>query len=238
MDDWTAEGPSETVPHSTLWRVRAGWGNPTATHRQLYVWSSPCRSQTAAAAIPQPAPCARVEEPNVGESDEEVDSQAEDCTGEPGEECLPSCGCLDRCDCGTDWTPEAGGVLEGETQPSTLLETIERMHPGENLILATAGSVGYRVAHHLSGPELEADMGVGWTISVGKVFRDGCNIREIVARGHMKASTPVGGVASAGLAWTSAVGAGLRALATARPLSQSCSLLIVVAQELDKRVFC
>ena len=94
------------------------------------------------------------------------------------------------------------------------------------------------MAHHPSGPELEADMGVGWTISVGKVFRDGCNIREIVARGHMKASTPVGGVASAGLAWTSAVGAGLRALATARPLPQSCSLLIVVAQELDKRVFC
>ncbi len=46
------------------------------------------------------------------------------------------------------------------------------MHPGENLILATAGSVGYRVAHHPSGPELEADMGVGWTISVRKVFVD------------------------------------------------------------------
>ena len=46
VDDWTAEGPSETVPHSTLWRVWAGWGNPTSTHRQLFVWSSPCRSQT------------------------------------------------------------------------------------------------------------------------------------------------------------------------------------------------
>ncbi len=56
------------------------------------------------------------------------------------------------------------------------------MHPGGNLILATAGSVGYRVAHLMSGPELEADMGVGWIISVGNVFRDGCNIREILAR--------------------------------------------------------
>ncbi len=82
------------------------------------------------------------------------------------------------------------------------------------------------MAHHLSGPELEADMGVRWIISAGKVFGDGCTIREIIARGHMKASTPVGGVASAGLAWTSAVGAGLRALATARPLPQHCSLLI------------
>ncbi len=59
-------------------------------------------------------------------------------------------------------------MWEGETQPSTLLEVIERMHPGENLIVATAGSVGYRVAHHPSDPELEADMGVGWTISVGR----------------------------------------------------------------------
>ena len=99
-------------------------------------------------------------------------------------------------------------MWEGETQPSTLLEATARMHPGENLILATAGSVTYRVAHHPSGPELEAVMGVGWTISVGRVFADGCNIREIIARGHMKVSIPTGGVASAGLAWTSAVGAG------------------------------
>ncbi len=68
-------------------------------------------------------------------------------------------------------------MWEGETQPSTLLESIERMHPDENLVLATAGSVGYRVAHHPSGPELQADRGVGWTISVGKAFVDGCNIR-------------------------------------------------------------
>ena len=240
VDDWTAEGPSETVAHSTLWRVWAGWGNSTSTHRQLYVWSSPSRAPAAAAVHSEAVlNCARAEEPSESESEVEVDKQSEGVKAAVSEEdCQLTCGCPDRCECGTDWTPEEGGVWEGETQPSTLLEATARMHSEENLILATAGSVTYRVAHQPSGPELEAVMGVGWTISAGKFFADGCNIREIIARGHMKVSTPTGGVASAGLAWTSAVGAGLRALATARPLPQSCPLLIVVAQEQEKRTFC
>ena len=235
------------MDHASLWRVWAGWGNTTATHRQLYVWNSPSLSCVAKLATPILIEGA-IEAERGGELAEESEPDGEvelaSNSDEEGElaslshDVPQSCGCLDSCVCGTDWTPEAGGVWEGETPPSSLLEALARMQPGEQLILATAGSVRHRVQHLSSGPELVADMGVGWTLSAGTVAPDGCNVREIIARGHMGVLTPTGGVASASLAWTCAVGAGLRALAMARPLPPSCSLLIAVAQEQEKKAFC
>ncbi len=58
--------------------------------------------------IPQPVICVRVEEPSEGESDEEADTQEEDGTATLEDDCQRTCGCLDRCECGTDWTPEDG----------------------------------------------------------------------------------------------------------------------------------
>ena len=179
-----------------------GLGQHHCIHRQLYVWNSPSLACVAKLATPILIEGA-IEAERGGElaEESEPDVEVELASNSDEEEELASlshdvpqsCGCLDSCVCGTDWTPEAGGVWEGETQPSSLLEALARMQPGEQLILATAGSVRHRVQHLSSGPELVADMGVGWTLSAGTVAPDGCNVREIIARGHMGVLTPTDG---------------------------------------------
>ncbi len=140
---WTrsesAEGPSETVAHSTLCRVWAGWGYPSGTYRQLFVWSSPSLAPTAAVPIPEVIlSCATVEELSEGEPEEEVDLQSEGETAVPAKDFHLTCGCL-RVLTGVSVALTGCRRREGcgrsETQPSTLLDT--------------------------SGPDLEADMGVG-----------------------------------------------------------------------------